>query len=319
MIFKHILMCRPKYFDVIHYKLNNHMIMKNKVVRNEALNQWYNLYDNIMKCDVKIDFIKPKKNLVDMVFVANAGLIYDEKAIISNFNAIPRKNESKHYDNYFKKNYYEVFNSPIEFEGAGDALFSHNRRHLWMAHGFRSDKNAKYFVSNILCDNNLDIHSLKLVDPFWYHLDTCFCPIGINNIMLYEKAFDKESLDKIYGVFGEKNCIKVSEEDARNFACNSVSLKSNPFTDYTLATIIGNKFTKDLKMKLQNLNYKVVECDMSQFLLSGGSVKCCILDIEKSFKYYPYYYSSIINNVPDTKNNDENLKSMLFGPKLVYN
>ena len=61
MIFKHILMCRPKYFDVIHYKLNNHMIMKNKVVRNEALNQWYNLYDNIRKCDVKIDFIRPKK------------------------------------------------------------------------------------------------------------------------------------------------------------------------------------------------------------------------------------------------------------------
>ena len=29
--------------------------------------------------------------------------------------------------------------------------------------------------------------------------------------MLYEKAFDKESFDKIYGVFGEKNCIKVSE------------------------------------------------------------------------------------------------------------
>ena len=37
-----------------------------------------------------------------MVFVANAGLIYDEKAIISNFSAIPRKN-SKHYNNYFKE------------------------------------------------------------------------------------------------------------------------------------------------------------------------------------------------------------------------
>ena len=49
-----------------------------------------------------------------------------------------------------------------------------------------------------------------------------------------------------------------------------------------LATIIGNKFTSELKYKLLDLNYNVVENDMSEFLLSGGSTKCCVLDIERT-------------------------------------
>ena len=94
MIFNHILMCRPKYFDVIHYKLNSHMLMKKNVNKNLAFNQWASLRNNIERCDVKVDFIKPKKNLVDMVFAANGALIYKNKAIVSNFNAEPRKLET---------------------------------------------------------------------------------------------------------------------------------------------------------------------------------------------------------------------------------
>ena len=47
----------------------------------------------------------------------------------------------------------------------------------------------------------------------------------------------------IYDVYGEHNCIHVSDEDASNFACNSISLKNH---ENSIATIIGNKFTNDL-------------------------------------------------------------------------
>ena len=104
MIFKHILVCRPKYFDVVHYKLNSHMLMKKNVNRNLALQQWMSLRDNIERCDVKVDFIKPKKNLVDMVFAANGALIYKNKAIVSKFNAEPRKPESFEYFKFFYNN-----------------------------------------------------------------------------------------------------------------------------------------------------------------------------------------------------------------------
>ena len=103
-MFKNILMCKPKYFDVIHYKLNEHMLMNKNVNLDLAYIQWNNLKNNIIKAGVDVKFIKPQKNLVDMVFAANGALIYNNKALISNFNAIPRKDESKHYYDFFKSN-----------------------------------------------------------------------------------------------------------------------------------------------------------------------------------------------------------------------
>ena len=236
-------MCRPKYFDVIHYKLNEHMIMRKKINYEVALKQWRSLERKLIYNDVKINYIRPKKKLVDMVFSANGALIYKNKAIISNFNAIPRKKESKYYYNYFNLNNYHTYNLKTEFEGSGDGLFSHNKKHLWLGYGFRSNKDSKNEIADIINDNYLNIHSLKLVNKLWYHLDTCFCPFGENKLLLYEKAFDNESLIKIYDVFDEKNCIKVSDEDAINFACNSICIPNN--------IIIGNSFTDNFKKKIK--------------------------------------------------------------------
>ena len=58
-----------------------------------------------------------------------------------------------------------------------------------------------------------------------------------------------------------------------NFACNSISVPNN--------IIIGHCFSDNLKSKLKDINYNTIENNMSEFLLSGGSTKCCVLDIEK--------------------------------------
>ena len=131
-----------------------------------------------------------------------------------------------------------------------------------------------YHNSKNFFEINVIPHSLKLTNPLWYHLDTCFCPFDNDKLLLYEKAFDEESLKKVYDVFDEKNCIKVSEEDAKNFACNSICVPNN--------IIIGHSFTPKLKEKLKDFNYNTIENNMSEFLLSGGSTKCCVLDIEKN-------------------------------------
>lgn len=272
-MFRNILMCKPKYFDVIHYKLNEHMTMRSKINYDISYNQWMSLVNNLLYQGVKINYIKPKKNLVDMVFSANGAVIYNNKAIVSNFNAIPRKKESYHYNNFFISNGYDTYNMETEFEGAGDGLFSHNKTHLWLGHGFRSNKDSKNEITDIISDNSLNIHTLRLTNPLWYHLDTCFCPFGEDRLLLYEKAFDRESLNKIYSVFEEKNCIKVSDEDAENFACNSISVPNN--------ILIGHSFTPDLKKQFREIGYTGIENLMSEFLLSGGSTKCCVLDIQR--------------------------------------
>jgi len=283
MIFKNILMCKPKHFDVVHYKLNSHMLMKRDVNRSKSMTQWLSLKQNLENCLVDLEYIKPKKKLVDMVFAANGGLIYKNKALVANFLAIPRQPESKQYYNFFEKQGFETYNLKTYFEGAGDGLFSHNHQNLWLGYGFRSDLDARREITDILSDQHLNIHSLRLQKEEFYHLDTCFCPIGHNHVLIYPEAFDKEGLYKIYDVFGQKNCIEVTDEDANNFACNSICVEKN-IDGINYISIIGNKFSIELKRKLFNLNYFIIENDMSEFLLSGGSTKCCILSLDDGFK-----------------------------------
>lgn len=276
-MFRKILMCSPKYFDVVHYKLNKHMIMKQPIDKNKAKKQWDNLVSKIVGNNIKLSLIEPQENLVDMVFSANGGLTYKNKVIVSNFHAIPRQDETSHYIEYFRNKDYDVNVLPnnIKFEGAGDALFSHNKKILWCGHGFRTDYNAFSYLENVFKNDDVKLISLKLTNPSFYHLDTCFCPLSNGILMLYRPAFDNESLDKIYENFSDYDIIAISTEDANNFACNSI------YSDVDgKKSIIGHKYSVGLKNILENRGYFVQENNMSEFLLSGGSTKCSVLELD---------------------------------------
>ena len=181
----------------------------------------------------------------------------------------------KQYKHYFNDRYYDVYNIKTKFEGQGDALFSHNKNHLWIGYGFRTKKRSITNIRNIGNTPSLIIHGLKLTNPNWYHLDTCFCPIGNGVLMLYEGAFDINSLKKIYKVFNNPlKIIKISHDDATNFACNSIAVSYN-----NKIRVIGHKYSSQLKQKVKKGDRVPIENDMSEFLLSGGSTKCCVMDI----------------------------------------
>lgn len=276
MKYNRLLMSFPKYFDVIHYNLNVHMKMTRKVNKQLAHRQWGDLFNILQSNNVKVDLIPPKKNLVDMVFAANGALIYKNLAIVSKYKAIPRDGETQCYVDYFKYNNYDVYKMNNYFEGTGDGIFSHSKKNLWLGHGFRSDNESFEEIQSVISDNSVKIHSLKLIRPEWYHLDTCFCPIGDDKLLLFDKAFDSESLNKIYSVYDDNDIAIVSEYDALNFACNSVCIG-----DDNNSILIGHKFSDELKERLKNIGItKVIENNMSEFLLSGGSVRCSVLDIE---------------------------------------
>ncbi len=61
---------------------------------------------------------------------------------------------------------------------------------------------------------------LELVNDYYYHLDTCFCPLAPGVAIYYPRAFDdyaqlvlKEQVPKL---------IAVDEAEAQRFACNAV-------------------------------------------------------------------------------------------------
>ena len=259
-------MCKPIHYDVVHKNLNFHMNMEKSVNNHNANMQYWNLVRKLSECGANIKFINSQKGLVDMVFAANGALIdkATHTAIIANFQATPRIEESELWKSFLKNNLYKVKLLKNKFEGKGDALFSHNGKVLWYGYGFRSTYEAASEISSVC--QNVKIHTLKLVDERFYHLDTCFCVLNNCSVMYYPDAFDTESQKKIEDNFEKK--IIVNEHDALKFSCNAICLYNY---------IILHEASLDLKTSLNEIGYTVIENNMSEFLLSGGSAKCCVM------------------------------------------
>src|SRR5438309_878936 len=78
------LMCPPDYFGVF-YEINPWMHQENRPDFELAIEQWHNLVANLRLAGAKVECIEPVKDLPDMVFVANAGLVDGRNLILSRF------------------------------------------------------------------------------------------------------------------------------------------------------------------------------------------------------------------------------------------
>jgi N-dimethylarginine dimethylaminohydrolase len=263
-----ILVCDPSEYNVT-YSINPWMQPdKVKIDKRLAIEQWHGLVNILKKLNVKVSVMPGQPGLPDMVFTANAGLVIPNKnqILLSNFKHSERKSEKKHYKEWFESNGFESmeFTSEFNFEGAGDGLFDDNI--LYLGYGFRSDYDC---VTHSFWDGLWQGHTnyIELVDPYFYHLDTCFCPLQSNFALIWEGAFDSNT---IKNEFDELELLMVPEEDALKFACNAV--------------VIGNKVIipsgcEKTKKLLLNAAFEVFETDMSEFIKAGGACKCLTLKL----------------------------------------
>lgn len=265
-----LLMCSPDYFAV-KYTINPWMAGKIGTVDHTlATRQWVDFFSTLKKL-TEVKLLIPQPHVPDLVFTANAGLICGNKFIPSHFRHQERRPEEPCFRDWFRSSGYEVveWQKLLHFEGAGDALFQPGRNLLWASHGFRTDAQthsllAKGFAVRVL--------SLRLVDPRFYHLDTCFCPLLDDKVMYYPKAFDAASLKLIEEYTLPQNRIPVADEDALHFACNAVLVDRN---------IIMNHVSDDLGRRLEAAGYTVIIKPVSEFLKAGGANKCLTLELTK--------------------------------------
>jgi N-dimethylarginine dimethylaminohydrolase len=259
---KRILVCDPSFYQ-INYEINPWMNVKKKANESLALNQWNNLTLVIQSLGVKLLKMPPVQKLPDIVFTANAGFSFKEKVVLSNFKYDQRRPEKEYYENYLNKNNITTISLPnnILFEGAGDCLFNEN--YIFMGYGFRSEISA--YKEKIWDEFNLERIFLKLIDPYFYHLDTCFCPLQQNQILINAKAFEEKTIQLLKEKF---ELIDVPEQDAKQFACNAVVIDKN---------VIIPSGCFETKNKLESKGYRVFDVDMSEFIKAGGACKCLTL------------------------------------------
>lgn len=264
-----ILVCNPSYYS-LEYEINPWMDTNNKPDQPISENQWNLLHDTLSKCGAGLVYINPKPEVPDMVFVANAGIVKGNTVVLSNFKYAERQKEKQYYKDWFLKNNYKVIEIPerLNFEGAGDALFFNDI--LFMGHGFRTDLAAHKLVATAL---NVDYISCELIDPRFYHLDTCFLPMQ-NRVVYYRKAFSNSSVNEILKTLLNESqrtnqhldVVNVCEGLAEQFVCNSICIGENIITS-----------SKDCASVFYDnvINY----CDMSEFIKAGGAAKCLTLQL----------------------------------------
>jgi N-dimethylarginine dimethylaminohydrolase len=110
---------------------------------------------------------------------------------------------------------------------------------------------------------------LRLIDPRWYHLDTCLVPLSDNLIAYYPPAFDSASAAAIEGLPGDK--IILSDEDALRFAANAVVAGRDVVLNAGCA-----RFEDDLRKR----GFVPHPVPLDEFLKAGGAAKCLSLILE---------------------------------------
>jgi N-dimethylarginine dimethylaminohydrolase len=260
-----ILLCPPDFYG-IEYEINPWMSRARGSNRERAREQWQGLHKTLCGLGVRVDLMTPQPGLPDLVFTANAGLIFEDRFFSSCFRHEVRARETPHFDAWFAAHGFVVEHLPREmyFEGAGDALFCGPT--LFAGYRFRSDVAGHQYLARTL---GRQVLPLELVNPYFYHLDTCFCPLAPGQALYYPDAFD---------AYGRKvleahipRLLAVNEPEARRFGCNAVVVGK---------TVITNTGCEQLAAGLREWGYRPVALELDEFLKAGGSAKCLTLRLD---------------------------------------
>ncbi len=273
-----VLLCTPDYFDIVDVKnvhMQGHVGGLNKPL---AIRQWQDLksvYISWKEKDILKDVVEIQgvEGLEDMVFTANQSfpwLVQGKKVVImSKMRHASREREVPYFRVFYQNLGYELLelNTNTHFEGMGDLIPHYGKNLLYGGYGHRTDETSYREISNLL---HAPIILLRLEDPRFYHLDTCFIPVDEDTLLLTPTAFRQDDLKQLSRLF--KNIIEIPDEEASRFFALNAHLVNDKKSGQKTAVL--QKGTTVMKNQLTNLGFEISEIDTSEYIKSGGSVFC---------------------------------------------
>ena len=267
---RHYLMCPPQYFEVT-YAINPWMNTQVPVNVERAHVQWEVLRNTYLSLGHTVELITPLAGQPDMVFAANGGLVAGKRAYGAKFRFPERSAEGVAYGDWLRAAGFQVV-EPVQInEGEGDFLAL--KQMILAGTGFRTSLEAHIEAASAL---DRPVVSLELVDPRFYHLDTAIAILddghgdGPADIAYFPGAFSRHSQRTLRDLF--PNAIVCSETDALVLGLNAVS---DGYRVIMPSAAIG------LAEQLRHRGYSPIPVDLSEFLKSGGSVKCCTMELHR--------------------------------------
>jgi N-dimethylarginine dimethylaminohydrolase len=264
---KKVLMCKPLHFAELDYVINPWM-KPGTIDAKKTLSEWQELVHIYKELGIEVETIDQQPGVPDMVFATDQGIVHGNKVLLSRFWYDQRKPESQYYEAWFENNGYQIEYLPrgAFFEGNGDAYFWQGK--LLVGVGFRADEFTCQSVSQAL---DVEVIPVEIVDPKYYHLDVGFLPLNSQTALYYPNAFSKKSREVLKQLI--PNLVELTKDEVEGFSTNSVVTDNH---------VIHQKGNPTFVKKIQDLGYKSVEVDLSEFMKSGGGAHCLtnILEVE---------------------------------------
>lgn len=261
---KKVLLCRPRHFTV-EYVINPHM-QPYTVQPDKAMEQWENLVKTLESLNIKVEVIEQQPDVPDMVFATDEGIVRDGKVLLANFRYSQRQRERAYYQQWFRDHGYDVrtLSNLFPFEG-GDTLFCGDM--LFVGTGFRASVAS---CEELAKELQIDVIPLRLMDPFFYHLDMSFLPINADTAFYYPPAYSINSQNLLKRLI--PNLHDLSEEAVKAYAANSF-VSGN---DIVVSAGTPESFHNDLRQ----LGLTIHQADVSEFKKAGGGIHCLINVLE---------------------------------------
>jgi len=241
----------------------------------DAQRGWRQLKATYEALGAVVEVQPPQRGLPDLVFTANAALVLDRKVLLARFACAERRGEEAHNRAFFetlrRRGLIDAIVEPpqgLAFEGAGDAHWDAQRRLAWIGWGQRSSCGIERAIEQTF---TIPTVPLELVDPRYYHLDTCFCLLSGGEILYYPKAFSAASQARLRELVEPALLIEAADEDAQRLAVNAVCLGRSVVLCHASAA---------LRQQLEARGYRVQVVPLGAFNRSGGAAFCLTLRLD---------------------------------------
>jgi N-dimethylarginine dimethylaminohydrolase len=260
-----ILMCPPDYYG-IEYEINPWMSRSRQSDPERSRQQWAALQALLQQLGAEIRLLEPVRGLPDLVFTANAALVVRNTIYLARFRYPARQPETAVDELWFREQGFDCITLPDRwsFEGAGDALFCGDT--LFGGYVIRSDAGALHWLGGQIGCRTLP---LQLVDQYYYHLDTCFCPLSDTEALYFPPAFDEYAQRSLAEAI--PGLIAIAPEEAQRFACNAVVVGRH---------VVINTGCPRLEIDLRAHGYTPHSTELDEFIKAGGSAKCLTLRLD---------------------------------------
>lgn len=265
-----VLMVRPTHYD-IEYVINPHMAAHvGNVDRIQAANEWEHLVSAYREIGMQVVILDGTPGFPDMVFCANQSFPWVDEAgarhvLLARMASDRRQGEVAPVGGMYSRHGYRVHelpDTPMSFEGCGDAIWHADRRLIWGGWGPRTSPEAFETVAGL---TGAPVALLELARPEFYHLDTCLCVLDRNHVLICEEAFTSDGLELIESLV--PTVIRATLHEA------STLLAVNACCPDGRNVFIQQGCT-DVNKKLRDHGFHVHEFSTFEFIKSGGSVFC---------------------------------------------